>query len=487
MTASLSLSRGTSAAALVAAPALALALPSPALAQWQEIRVAPAQNQVDRCSTAVLRAAENRALRLPAGGGVTIEVLGHGIDLTRDFSFDGGSVTWQGSYGGPANIGRGCGAIGSVKLHLAVSHANPPSAGTAERAFTLRIGDQAIRVTAILPARFQSLAWHSASYRQYDGPLSPERPQLAPAPGGSVSVPQQPRSTFRSGPTCQETQTCGNVTGVVFNQPSIVSGSGGTATDNEPLKSLAACIFGRGGDIRVVAGRLEIMLPDDRAAVRDCITAPSFAVTGQDYDRPDLLGQSVPDGPHITFSTSGGPEVVASPSLDRERAKFSLNRDFAMTLVGVRNFRLMATNFAQRTQALDVRVQSVVPYGVTRIAEATTLAGTGSLRVGRFDSAAPATGSALNFDIELAPSDAAARPLRWEVRDHQGQPAPDLARCFTATSGTINPAAGVNRVSLSLARSAPTACAGRPVSLHVAPVGRMGNALYTRNVAMTLR
>lgn len=68
------------------------------------------------------------APRLPAGGGVTIEVPGHGMDLTRDFSFDGG----------PGNIGGGCGAIGSVKPHLALSRANPASAGTAERAFTLR-------------------------------------------------------------------------------------------------------------------------------------------------------------------------------------------------------------------------------------------------------------------------------------------------------------------------------------------------------------
>ena len=485
MTPSLALSRSASAAAL----AFVLALPAPALAQWQDIRVASAQNQVDRCSDPVLRAADNRALRLPAGGGMTIEVTGHGIDLTRDFSFDGGTVTWQGSYGGPANIRRGCGAIGSVKLHLAVSHANPPSAGTAERNFTLRIGDQAIRVTAILPTRFQTMGWHYASFRQYDGPLSPERPQVAPSPGGSPPPPSQGGFTVNSGVTCQQTQTCGGggTTGFVFNQPSTVSGRGGTATDNEPLKSLAACILGKGGDIRVVARRLEIMLPDDRAAVRDCITAPSFAVTAQDYDRADILGLAVPDGPFITFSTSGGPEVVASPSLDRERAKFSLNRDFAMSLVGVRNFRLLATNFAQRTQALDVRVQSVVPYGVARIAPATTLAATGSLGAGRFDNAAPAGGSALNFDVELAPSDAAARPLRWELRDAQGQPAPSLAQCFTAISGTISPAAGVNRVTLSLARSAPGACAGRPLSLHVAPAGRFGHPLYTENLAITLR
>lgn len=477
-----SLSRTASAAAL----ATVLALPAPALAQWQEIRIAPVQNLVDRCSTTVLRAADNRALRVAAGASVEIEVLGHGIDLTRDFSFDGGSVNWRGSYGGAANVGRGCGAIGSVKLQLAVSHAYPASAATAQRDFTLRIGDQTIRVTAILPSRFQTLKWDPGSFRQYDGPLETERPQGAPTPSGGALPPQSP-PIVRSGPSCTQAQTCGGggTTGFVQNSGPLTGG--GNATDNEARRSLAACIMGRGGDARLDGRRLEIMLPDDRGAVRDCLTAGSFAVTGQDYEQVDIVGQSAQEAPRIAFSTTAGADAVVSPSLDPERAKFSLNRDFAAQMVGVRTYRVIATNFAQRSQALDVRVQSVVPYGVTRIAPATALAATGQLGVGRFDAPRPAGPSAaLAFDIDLAPSDTAARPLRWELRDAQGRPTA-AASCFAVGAGTLAPAAGAGRVSLSVPRVSEGACAGASFTLVVAPEGRMGHALYTESLPFTLR
>ncbi len=144
-------------------------------------------------------------------------------------------------------------------------------------------------------------------------------------------------------------------------------------------------------------------------------------------------------------------------------------------------------NFAQRTLSLDVRVQSVIPYGVARLSPATVLASTGAISVGRFDSQRPANpATTVGFDVELAPSDAAVRPLRWEVRDAQGRPTA-TASCFAAGSGTLNPAAGAGRVSLSIPRVSGTACAGGSFSIWVAPQARLGDALYTETLPFTLR
>lgn len=462
-----------------------LGLPAQALAQWQSIHPVLPSNYVDGCIAPVLRATENRPLRVAAGSSYEIEVLGHGIDLTRDFAFDGGTVNWRRSYGGVANIKRDCGAIGSVKLQLNVPTVNPPTAAAAERNFPLRIGNQTIPVTVILPVRLEAKGWHPASIRQ-----EPAR-QGTSSGGGSGGLPQS-RMTTSSGPSCQETQTCGSGTGVVFLGQSFGSTNSSPA-DVEPLDSLAACILGRGGDVRQVDGRLEITLPDDRADARNCITWPSFLEISQEYERPDLW-QTESQSPPIRYSLNAGSDAFLSASsvrsqsafYIRDRVRFTLARDFALNMVGVRNFRITATNFVGRSVGFDIRVQSVVPYGVTQIAPATMLANTGSIGASRFDTAPAPSAATLVFNIDLAPSDATARLLRWELRDHQGRVDPDLARCFTATTGTINPAPGVNRVSLTLERSSPTTCVGKLLSVQVAPATRSGTILYTRTTAVTL-
>lgn len=464
-------------ASLRAASALAIATatlapPAPALPLgWDRIsKVAPA-NFKDECGTPMLRAADNRALRVAAGGSFDIEVLGHGIDLVSDsdIQFDGGRVSVLRRHGGAENAGRKCGPIGSVKLRLRVNAANPEVGAPAERGHTLRIEDQRIPITAILPAIFQNFGWDRQSFR------SGER--SAAGTSGGLTGANSPL-TAQSGQSCQTSQGCGGGGGTTgFVIPS--QGGAGASTPSELSRHLMGCIRGRGGDVHLVDNRLEITLPDDRNSVRDCITRPTFARVVQLHDRADLaVGQS----PAIRYSLRGGEGATTRPGSDPDTARFELNRDFAMSMVGIRDYQLIATNFASRQLTLDIRVQSVLPYGVIRVTPA-GLRPPSRLTAspGRFsrNPAAELTRPSVAFDIDLAPSDATARPLEWNI-------AGPGASCFTTASGTLSPPAGVQRVSLTLERVSAAVCTGQNVTVTVAPAGRSNLALYAKSGTMTL-
>ena len=484
--------------------AFALALPTPALANWETLVHVP-QNTPDRCSSdqnsgvVLLKASENRPLRMAAGSKIMVEVFGHGIDLPRTFSMEGATVTWQGSTGGAENVTRRCGAIGSVKLFVSLPN---PQAGTplvGERATALVIGDVRIPVTVILPTSYDRFAWHRFSGRTDGVALSP---RTTNTPSGTTTVSSSPsiappQITVQSGPTCQETQTCGGggTTGFVVNGP---RGSTGIAPrDDFKDKTLDLCIRGRGGDVRIAGTRLEIMLPDERGGdVRDCLTRPSFADADQRYVRADVVGvplNTTEHIPQIRASASGGSEATASTlPEDNGTASIQFNRDFMRTMIGVRNFRLLATNFAGQTKALDVRVQSVVPFGVENISTPTQLASTGGIRVPRIGgggsaSPAPAAPGALSFSLNLAPSDAASRPLVWQVLNPTGGTGGFAGLCFAQTEGTLAPAAGVDRVSVTLTRTANTACPGKTFVLVAAPNGRLDHQLYRKRLEFTLK
>lgn len=483
--------------------AFALALPTPALANWETIVHVP-QNTPDRCSAeqdsgnVLLKASENRPLRMAAGSKIAVEVFGHGIDLPRTFSMEGATVSWQGSNGGPANVARRCGAIGSVKLFISLPNPASSTASAGERATELVIGDTRIPVTIILPTNYASFAWNRFSGRTDGAPLSPRT--VNSGTPANVSADQSvapPQITVQSGPTCQETQTCGGggTTGFVVNGP---RGSTGAAPrDTFKQRSLDLCIRGRGGDVRIVGARLEIMLPDDRGGdVGDCLTRPSYADATQTYVRADVVGvplNTTSHIPQIRSSVTGGPEATAGiiPE-DSGTATIQFSREFMRTMIGVRNFRLLATNFAGQTKALDVRVQSVVPFGVTEITAPVQLASTGGTRVTRIggggSSTPPAAApGALSFNLNLAPSDATNRPLVWQVLNSTGGSDGFAALCFAQTQGTLAPAAGVGRVSVNLTRTANTACPNKQFVLVAAPNGRIDDQLYRKRLEFTLK
>jgi hypothetical protein len=439
-------------------------------------------------------------LRVATGAVTDIEVLGHGIDLTRDadFEFTGGRLTILRRYGGPENLIRECGAIGSVKLRLSVDRAYPEIGAPVARNYTLRIGDQRIPITALLPDRMIDFDWHFASYRMGDQPLSPNPFPEAGSGGNNATAPSSPPSS--QGPILIETgQSCpngvcggGGTSGFVV----IRSGPGaGSSSDYEPFDSLKGCILGRGGDIRLVGRRLEIMLPDDRNAVRSCITKPVFATTGQFYDRDrllDIFPVTSRQWPELRFSVRGGTGASAAASRDPDRAKFWLTEDFATSMIGVRNFQLVATNFASRTQILDVRVQSVVPYGVTRIAPATGLVQPASPSAPDLSARGPVrVVPTVSFDVELAATDVTARPLEWRLLNLQRDPLDSNstgARCFTATSGRLTPAAGTSRVTLNVERASAATCKGSQFLIDIAPQGQLqlDNRRYIQTTRFTL-
>ena len=483
--------------------AFALALPTPALANWETIVHVP-QNAVDRCSaeqdsgSVLLKASENRPLRMAAGAKIALEVFGHGIDLPRTFSMEGATVNWQGSNSGPTNITRRCGAIGSVKLFVSLPNPTSATAQAGDRATELVIGDTRIPVTIILPTNYAAFAWHRFSGRADGAPLAP-RTANAGTPA-NVSADQSvapPQITVQSGPTCQETQTCGGggTTGFVVNGP---RGSTGAAPrDNFKDRTLDLCIRGQGGDVRIAGNRLEIMLPDDRGGdVGDCLTRPSFADASQLYVRPDIIGATLNTTSHIPqirVSATGGPEATAGTiAEDSSTATIQFSRDFMRTMTGVRNFRLLATNFAGQTKALDVRVQSVTPFGVSEITAPVQLASTGGMRVTRIGGGGSATPPAampdtLSFNLNLAPSDATNRPLVWQVLNPTGGSDGFAALCFAQTRGTLAPAAGVGRVSVTLTRTANTACPNKQFVLVAAPNGRIDDQLYRKRMEFTLK
>ena len=484
--------------------AVALALPTPALANWETIVHLP-PNMVDRCSAGqdsgilLIKASENRPLRMAAGTKILVEVFGHGVDLPRTFSMDGATVTWQGSTGGAANAARRCGAIGSVKLFISLPNPQSGTPLTGERATELVIGDLRIPVTVILPSNYDRFAWHRFSGRTDGAALFPRTtsPSSGTATVSSSASVAPPQTTFQSGPTCQETQTCGGggTTGFVVNGP---RGSTGTAPrDDFKRKTLDDCIRGRGGDARIVGTRLEIMLPDDRSGdVRDCLTRPSFADASQRYVRADVVGvplNTTSHIPQIRASATGGAEARAGILLeDNSTASIQFDREFMRTMIGVRNYRLLATNFTGQTKALDVRLQSVVPFGVSEISEPTQLASTGGTRVTRIDGGgstrpAPAAPGTLSFNLNLAPSDATSRPLVWQVLNAGGGAAGFVPLCFTQGEGTLAPAAGAGRIAVTLTRTANTACPGKAFVLVAAPNGRLDHPLYRKRLEFTLK
>ena len=138
------------------------------------------------------------------------------------------------------------------------------------------------------------------------------------------------------------------------------------------------------------------------------------------------------------------------------------------------------------------RVQSVVPFGVEDISTPTQLASTGGIRVPRIGgggsaSPAPAAPGALSFSLNLAPSDAASRPLVWQVLNPTGGTGGFAGLCFAQTEGTLAPAAGVDRVSVTLTRTANTACPGKTFVLVAAPNGRLDHQLYRKRLEFTLK
>ena len=483
--------------------AFALALPTPALANWESINL-KLPNSADRCTSdqssgkLLMRASENRPLRVAAGSIFSVEVFGHGIDIPTDVTFDGGTATRTQGVSGAANVGRRCGAIGSVKLDIRIPTAAVAAAQghpmVAERATTLRIGDTAIPITIILPTIYRGLAWDGSSGRRDGQPLAPRfvtPPSNTPVAIPAGQSPAPPQVTFQSGPTCQETQTCGSATGMRMGG----GVTGGPSVDRTFERSLFRCIETKGGDTRIVGSRLEIMLPDDRSALADCLARPSFAEADQDFVNADIANdvfQANTIRPALRASVAGGSEVVASPvPSNNNAASVVLTRAFATNMIGARNFRLLATNFAGRTLDLELRVQSVVPFGVTEIAAPIPLANTGGTRVTRIGGSgpsrpAPAAPGALSFNLNLAASDAPNRPLVWQVLNSFGGTAGFVPLCFAQGEGALAPAAGVNRVTVTLTRTANTACPGKTFVLVAAPDGRLDHPLYRKRLEFTL-
>lgn len=482
--------------------AFALALPTPALANWESINL-KLPNSADRCTSdqssgkLLMRASENRALRVAAGSIFSVEVFGHGIDIPTDVTFDGGTATRTQGVSGAANVGRRCGAIGSVKLDIKIPTAAVAAAAgnpmVAERATTPRIGNTSIPITIILPTIYRGLAWDPSSGRRDGQPLAPRfvtPPSNTPVAIPAGQSPAPPQVTFQSGPSCQETQTCGSATGMRMGG----GVTGGPSVDRTFERSLFRCIETIGGDARIQNSRLEIMLPDDRSALADCLARPSFAEADQEFVNPDIANsvfQANTIRPALRPSIAGGSEVQASalPS-NNNAASVLLTRAFATNMIGARNFRLLATNFAGRTLDLDLRVQSVVPFGVNTISSPTQLASTGGTRVTRIGVAstrpAPAAPGALSFNLNLAASDAPNRPLVWQVLNSSGRPDGFVPLCFTAGSGTLAPAAGDNRVTVTLQRTANTACPGSKFFLVAAPNGRLDHPLYRKSLEFKL-
>lgn len=472
----------------------ALALPSPALAAWETINVL-IPNTPDRCSgnhaigRQVLRSSDRRALRVITGARATLEIFGHGIDLNRasDIGIEGGfggiSAQYQGGTGGAANAARRCGTIGSIKLLLDVPPLEAGMRSEAERSFTLRIGSDRIPVTVRLPVDFR-MRWDAYSHRSGSEPLSPDRQAPAappPPPPPQLAQPGTPSPECLTGQT-----TCMIVTGPP-------GGGSPLSSDAFKQRSLAQCIIGKGGDARLEGNRLEILLPDGRASAAACFERYSFTDTSQWLVGAVDIGPGRNDWqPGIRYAITGGNEVnVSHAPEDPETGRVGLSRNFALRFVGVRDFQVQGTNFAGRTLSLDLRIQSVTPYGVTDVALANVPTNPGSLTAGRFNPTAPGarpapSAPAVTFTAQLAQTNVTNRPLEWSVLGADGRPAPGASACFAAMSGTVSPDAGANRVSFNVARSSETACAGQSFTLRINPPGR-GSGLYGASTVFTLR
>ena len=101
------------------------------------------------------------------------------------------------------------------------------------------------------------------------------------------------------------------------------------------------------------------------------------------------------------------------------------------------------------------------------------------------DPAAPAPG--ISFDVQLAPSIAARRPMVWRVTTTGGQPLPASTACFAATSGTFSPAAGASRETITVPRTSASACTGQNFALRVGPDVVPERPLYVVSTPFTVR
>jgi hypothetical protein len=519
----LSSQRGASAqswacAAIVAVVGLSLSMP--ASAEWEKISDATVDFVGDCPRAFPLRRSDNQPLRVEAGTYHFIEVWGHFIDTAdeKDFEFSGGSVEKLSGHGGYENLSRNCGAIGSVRLRLDVDRVDPEQDADPTIDSVLRIGAEEIPIRALLPSTLVKRGPQDGSFRNETRSTNsngaritgPQRREAVPEPGGDDG----------NGYITPDINRGLDLTSGVRPPPSTPS-------------TLWQCInhsdFRRNGsDVRQVEGGLLVVLPDNRNSapeLRSCIDRPTWFLLEQQYsERPTVL-PDWPSGqvPALRYAIVSGQlrsgfgvltdEIRLSnrehPRPNWELAGFSLQEDFAMSMVGVRTYRLLATNYRGQTQAFNIRVQSVVPYGVSRIVDSreeqavlgqrADLSRTREASVrcrprrvtggqgGRLDCDRPAAPQvpSVSFRVDLAPSDAALRPLRWEVEREPGTSfIPSSPACFAATSGDITPSAGDTRAWLSIPLAGN--CSGQRFILTVGVAGRMDSTLYAIRKPFTI-
>lgn len=458
--------------------ALALAFPATAHAAWETAYGVALTEDSTSCAGAphnapnqpdMIRNGDGARLRIPLGFVGAIEVYGHGIDFaSRVRTVNGRQVTRERGVGGPTNLSRGCGSIGSIVVRFAVSD------GDRTGDDTLLIDDERIPITFFRP-KITYTKWSDFSKRGQS---------LHPGSGGGGGAPVPiagPAVSTGGGQGCGPAgcSTSGGG-GMQFNR-----GSAGGSTDErnpEAPSAIGRCIADVGGRLDLGSSSSTIILPRSRSSAdaQTCLRRPMIIESVLNDDTGDVYGPRtsgfykpiraarlfmiVPD---YAAAPAGLTEPQPLSPQDQDFQKVAMTEDTIANFVGEVTYRIAPRSPVPGASELTLTIKSDPSFGVRQLQQILFLVGRPSVD--------------FNADFTTAGT-TAERQFGWRI-ERRGDREP--AACFTQTTGTVTVPAGLTSGKVPLRATEANGCATARFALVLLPLPSgvaVTNDLYARTM-----
>ena len=386
--------------------------------------------------TAALWRPANGRLVIGGEGTGTLEVYGHGIDLSPDAQLtgiSGGSARRIEGRGGAVNSAHGCGNIGSIVVEISLPAVRSANNGT------LRIGSETIPFTAT-PRAALNARWDDAN--EANGRAAPP-PTTSTAP-----PPPSPPTIVNSGNNCSGP-------GCPAPGPSVkMTGPGGSTVNQPDTRTLSRCADDDGlkGEVSNFGRDLTLILPLNRTgAIEECYRR-HLLVTFQTRGINDAMTLN---GPSPTLGMTAPATLRASFRQQenlRERAGLvTIDDDVLKTFVGRRSFDIDLTP-GDSTSRLKLTLKSEPAYGPKAIAAPVTLPNVGRLS------------SDIGLKVTAHQAAGADETYAWRLTPMDGAP----GNCFAQTSGTATAPTGATTFDLPLRATEAANCTGKSFRATVA-------------------
>lgn len=460
--------------------AIALAYPATAHAAWETAHGVAiteegnctgtphnAPNQPD-----MIRNGDGARLRIPLGFRGAIEVYGHGIDFaSRVRTVNGRQVTRERGVGGPTNLSRGCGSIGSIVVGFAIS------AGDRSGDDTLLIDDERIPITFFRPS-ITYTKWSDFSKRGQS-----LHPGSGGGGGGAPVNTAGPVVSTNNGQGCGPTScnTSGGGGRVVIGRGAPSGGSTGERNPDAP-SAIGKCIADVGGRLELGSSSSTITLPRSRgtADAQTCLRRPMIIESVLDDDTGDVYGPrtsgfirpvSAPRHFMIVPDYAATPAGLTEPQPlspeDQDFQKVAMTEDTIANFVGEVTYRIAPRSPVPGASDLTLTIKSDPSFGVRQLQQILFLVGRPSADFNADFTTAGTTGE---------------RQFGWRI-EQRGDRAP--AACFAQTTGTVTVPAGQTSGKVPLRATEANGCATARFALVLLPLppsGAVTSAPYARTM-----